>query len=188
MVYLITKDVCPGPDEVIIITSSLMKDMNSSTDLYRANAIRVLCAITDPALLGQIERYLKQAVVDKAPAVASAVLVAGAHLLAANPDTSVVRRWAGEVGEAAAGRHPMVQFHAVGLAHALRRGDRLAVSKLVAQLVRSGVRSPWPSACWSGSSPGSSPRRGRPWAGRPPASPAPSTTSWSPASATRRRW
>ena len=142
MVYLITKDVCPGPDEVIIITSSLMKDMNSSTDLYRANAIRVLCAITDPALLGQIERYLKQAVVDKAPAVASAVLVAGAHLLAANPDTSVVRRWAGEVGEAAAGRHPMVQFHAVGLAHALRRGDRLAVSKLVAQLVRSGVRSP----------------------------------------------
>lgn len=142
MVYLITKDVCPGPDEVIIITSSLMKDMNSATDLYRANAIRVLCAITDPALLGQIERYLKQAVVDKSPAVASAVLVAGTHLLAANPDTSVVRRWAGEVGEAAAGRHPMVQFHAVGLAHALRRGDRLAVSKLVAQLVRGGVRSP----------------------------------------------
>ena len=50
-----------GSDEVIIITSSLMKDMNSKTDLYRSNAIRVLCSITDAQLLGQIERYLKQA-------------------------------------------------------------------------------------------------------------------------------
>ena len=60
MVYLVIKDVCPGADEVIIITSSLMKDMNSKTDLYRSNAIRVLCSITDSQLLGQIERYLKQ--------------------------------------------------------------------------------------------------------------------------------
>ena len=65
--YLIIKDVCPGEDEVIIITSSLMKDMNSKTDLYRANAIRVLCSIcgADTQLLVQIERYLKQAIVDK---------------------------------------------------------------------------------------------------------------------------
>ena len=61
MVYLVIKDVCPGSDEVIIITSSLMKDMNSKTDLYRSNAIRVLCSIIDSQLLGQIERYLKQA-------------------------------------------------------------------------------------------------------------------------------
>jgi len=58
-----------------------MKDMNSKTDLYRANAIRVLCRITDGGLLGQIERYLKQAVVDKNPVVSSAALVSGIHLL-----------------------------------------------------------------------------------------------------------
>jgi hypothetical protein len=63
------------------VTSSLMKDMNSKTDLYRANAIRVLCRITDGGLLGQIERYLKQAVVDKNPVVSSAALVSGIHLL-----------------------------------------------------------------------------------------------------------
>lgn len=56
MVYLVIKDVCPSADEVIIITSSLMKDMNSKTDLYRSNAIRVLCSITDTQLLAQIER------------------------------------------------------------------------------------------------------------------------------------
>ena len=58
-----------------------MKDMNSPIDLYRANAIRVLCNITDAGLLGQIERYLKQAVVDKNAVVSSAALVSGIHLL-----------------------------------------------------------------------------------------------------------
>ena len=29
MVYLCIKDICPSADEVIIVTSSLMKDMNS---------------------------------------------------------------------------------------------------------------------------------------------------------------
>lgn len=57
-----------------------MKDMNSKTDMYRANAIRVLCRIVDGTLLTQIERYLKQAIVDKNPVVASAALVSGIHL------------------------------------------------------------------------------------------------------------
>ena len=58
-----------------------MKDMNSKSDMYRANAIRVLCRIIDGTLLTQIERYLKQAIVDKNPVVASAALVSGIHLL-----------------------------------------------------------------------------------------------------------
>lgn len=58
-----------------------MKDMNSNTDMHRANAIRVLCRITDGPLLTQIERYLKQGIVDKNPVVASAALVSGIHLI-----------------------------------------------------------------------------------------------------------
>ena len=48
--------------------ATLTKDMNSKVDLNRANAIRVLSSIiaaTDPALLPQIERHLKQALVDR---------------------------------------------------------------------------------------------------------------------------
>lgn len=140
MVYLVIKDVCPSADEVIIITSSLMKDMNSSTDLYRSNAIRVLCSITDNQLLAQIERYLKQAVVDKSAVVASAVLVSAFHLLHHNQE--IVKRWTNEIQEAVQSKHGMVQFHAVALLHALRANDRLAVSKLVTSLTRSQVRSP----------------------------------------------
>ncbi|KAI8567152.1 hypothetical protein RHMOL_Rhmol02G0098000 [Rhododendron molle] len=66
---------------VIIVTTSLTKDMNSKTDLYRANAIRVLCRITDGTFLTQIDRYFKQAIVDKNPVVASAALVSGIHVL-----------------------------------------------------------------------------------------------------------
>eukprot|EP00850_Spirogloea_muscicola_P021555 SM000253S09044 [mRNA] locus=s253:58045:64400:- [translate_table: standard] len=138
--YLIIKEISPSADEVIIVTSSLMKDMNSKTDLYRANAIRVLCRITDGGMLGQIERYLKQAVVDKNPVVASAALVSGSHLLQTNPD--IVKRWSNEVQEAMQSKAPLVQFHALALLHQIRQHDRLAVSKLVTSLTKGNVRSP----------------------------------------------
>ncbi|KAL3651811.1 hypothetical protein CASFOL_004813 [Castilleja foliolosa] len=140
MVYLIIKELSPSSDEVIIVTSSLMKDMNSRTDMYRANAIRVLCQITDGTLLTQIERYLKQAIVDKNPVVASAALVSGIHLLQTNPE--IVKRWSNEVQEAVQSRAALVQFHALGLLHQIRQNDRLAVSKLVTSLTKGTVRSP----------------------------------------------
>lgn len=140
MVYLMIKELSPSADEVIIVTSSLMKDMNSRTDMYRANAIRVLCRITDGTLLTQIERYLKQAIVDKNPVVASAALVSGIHLLQTNPE--IVKRWSNEVQEAVQSRAALVQFHALALLHQIRQNDRLAVSKLVTSLTRGTVRSP----------------------------------------------
>ncbi|CAA2987048.1 coatomer subunit gamma-2 [Olea europaea subsp. europaea] len=140
MVYLMIKELSPSADEVIIVTSSLMKDMNSRTDMYRANAIRVLCRITDGTLLTQIERYLKQAIVDKNPVVASAALVSGIHLLQTNPE--IVKRWSNEVQEAVQSRAALVQFHALALLHQIRQNDRLAVSKLVTSLTKGTVRSP----------------------------------------------
>ncbi|KAF7054789.1 hypothetical protein CFC21_062411 [Triticum aestivum] len=140
LVYLMIKELSPSSDEVFIVTSSLMKDMNSKTDMYRANAIRVLCRIIDGNLLTQIERYLKQAIVDKNPVVASAALVSGIHLLQANPE--IVKRWSNEVQEAVQSRAALVQFHGLALLHQTRQNDRLAVSKLVSSLTRGSVRSP----------------------------------------------
>ncbi|MBA0815559.1 hypothetical protein Gohar_000322, partial [Gossypium harknessii] len=140
MVYVMIKELSPSADEVIIVTSSLMKDMTSKTDMYRANAIRVLCRITDGTLLTQIERYLKQAIVDKNPVVASATLVSGIHLLQTNPE--IVKRWSNEVQEAVQSRAALVQFHALALLHQIRQNDRLAVNKLVSSLTKGSVRSP----------------------------------------------
>ncbi|KAG0615004.1 hypothetical protein M758_5G007500 [Ceratodon purpureus] len=140
MVYLMIKEISPSSDEVIIVTSSLMKDMNSKTDLYRANAIRVLCRVTDGGLLGQIERYLKQAVVDKSSCVSSAALVSGIHFYQSNPE--IVKRWSNEVQEAVQSKVPLVQFHGLALLHQIRQNDRLALSKLVSNLTRGSVWSP----------------------------------------------
>lgn len=140
MVYLIVKEISPSSDEVIIVTSSLMKDMNSKVDLYRANAIRVLCCIADSAILGQIERYLKQAIVDRSDAVSSAALIAATHLI--RSDMDIVRRWTSEIQEAINSPCPNVQFHALGLLYEIRKTDRLAVNKLVVQLTKTQLRSP----------------------------------------------
>lgn len=60
LVYLAVKELSSLADDVIIVTSSLTKDMTGREDIYRAAAIRVLCHITDTGMLQTIERYMKQ--------------------------------------------------------------------------------------------------------------------------------
>lgn len=48
MVYLVLKELAGTADDVIMVTSSIMKDTAVGSDvLYRANAIRALCRIID---------------------------------------------------------------------------------------------------------------------------------------------
>jgi coatomer protein complex subunit gamma len=111
MVYLFIKDVAEtcDPDDVIIVTSSLTKDMTCDVDLYRANALRVLARIVDAAMLGAIERYVKQAVVDSSGQVSSAALVSATHLFEKNPESAaIVKRWISETTEATNSPTPLV--------------------------------------------------------------------------------
>ena len=72
--------------------------------------------------------------------------------------TEIVKRWVNEAQEAVTSDHIMVQvsthvsrdrhmmlaqYHAIGLLYHIRKHDRLAVSKLVTKLSRSGLRSPY---------------------------------------------
>lgn len=140
LVYLAVKDLSGIADDVIIVTSSLTKDMTGREDVYRAAAIRALCRITDTGMLQTIERYMKQAIVDKNGAVASAALVSSKHLM--KKSAEVVRRWANEVQEAVSSDNQMVQYHALGLLYHIRSNDRLAVNKLVQKFSKTGLRSP----------------------------------------------
>mmetsp|Transcript_33464 Transcript_33464/g.106845 ORF Transcript_33464/g.106845 Transcript_33464/m.106845 type:complete len:850 (-) Transcript_33464:784-3333(-) len=142
MIYFFIKEVAEtcNPDDIIIVTSSLTKDMNSNEDLFRANSIRVLSRMIDATMLGAIERYVKQAIVDKNAMVSSSALVAGLHLSKGSPD--VVRRWVGEVQEALHSPSAMVQFHALALLYEIKSHDRLAISKMVTQLARGPISSP----------------------------------------------
>ncbi|KAH8032645.1 hypothetical protein HPB51_026098 [Rhipicephalus microplus] len=141
LVYLGIKELSKVAEDVIIVTSSLTKDMTGKEDLYRASAIRALCKITDSSMLQAIERYMKQAIVDKNHGVSSAALVSSLHLMFVSPD--VVKRWVNEAQEAVNSDNIMVQFHALGLLYHIRKSDRLAVSKLVSKYARSALKSPY---------------------------------------------
>ncbi|KAH6922665.1 hypothetical protein HPB50_017474 [Hyalomma asiaticum] len=92
-------------------------------------------------MLQAIERYMKQAIVDKNCGVSSAALVSSLHLMFVSPD--VVKRWVNEAQEAVNSDNIMVQFHALGLLYHIRKSDRLAVSKLVSKYARSALKSPY---------------------------------------------
>lgn len=141
MVYLGIKELSTMSDDVIIVTSSLTKDMTGKEDLYRAAAIRALCSITDNTMLQAVERYMKQCIVDKNAAVSSAALVSSLHL--AHTAGDVIKRWANEAQEALNSDNIMVQYHALGLLYHIRKNDRLAVSKLVNKLTHSSLKSPY---------------------------------------------
>ncbi|XP_018336880.1 coatomer subunit gamma [Agrilus planipennis] len=141
MVYLGIKELSSVANDVIIVTSSLTKDMTGKEDLYRAAAIRALCSITDATMLQAIERYMKQAIVDKNPAVSSAALVSSLHMTKIAYD--VIKRWVNEAQEAVNSDNVMVQYHALGVLYHIRKSDRLAVTKLVAKLTRMSLKSPY---------------------------------------------
>jgi coatomer protein complex subunit gamma len=141
MVYLGIKLMANIADDVIIVTSSLTKDMTGKEEQFRAPAIRALCQITEGSMLQSIERYMKQAIVDKEPSVSSAALTSSLHLAKQNND--VVKRWVNEAQEAVNSDSIMVQYHALGLLYHIRKSDKLAVSKLVAKFTRHSLKSPY---------------------------------------------
>lgn len=111
-------------------------------------------------MLGSIDRYIKQAIVDRNPLVSSSALVSGMNLFKKSPE--IIRKWVNEVQEALNSPHEMVQYHALSLLYSIKKHDKLAVSKvinaslliqslsltpmllnqLVSTLSRSGLRSP----------------------------------------------
>ncbi|CAG2169094.1 unnamed protein product, partial [Oppiella nova] len=141
LVYIGIKELSKVAENVYVVTSSLTTDMNAKDDQCRPAAMRALCQITDATTFQGIERYMKQAIVDKNPSVASAALVSSLHLTKTIADG--VKRWVNEAQEAVNSDNIMVQNHALGLLYHIRKTDRLAVTKLVTKFVRSGLKSPY---------------------------------------------
>lgn len=86
MMYLILKDLSGSAENSFVIINSLVKELGSPVDVYRANAVRVLARITEPSMLASIERYFKQAIVDSSAIVSCAALLAALHISNHTPD------------------------------------------------------------------------------------------------------
>ncbi len=162
MVHLVIKELAHSAEDIIMVTSTIMKDTGGTGDfIYRPNAIRALCRIIDATTVQSIERVIKTAIVDRNPSVSSAALISSYHLLPIARD--VVRRWQSETQEAAANSKgsggfslgfsssssvpvntsTMTQYHAIGLLYQMRMHDKMALVKMVKQFsVPGAVKSP----------------------------------------------
>ncbi|GMM38573.1 coatomer subunit gamma [Saccharomycopsis crataegensis] len=160
IVYLAIKKLCHISNDVLMVTSSIMKDIQNGDIIYKPNAIRTLARVLDSSTVHATERLFKNCIVDKNPNVSSAALVSSYHLSPESKD--VVKRWANETQEAVYAqkyfpdtqfqnvhqefysRFPsstqFSQYHALGLLYVLRNHDKMALVKMVNQL--SGSSSP----------------------------------------------
>jgi coatomer protein complex subunit gamma len=144
MVYLFLRSVVEHTDasSLIIVTQSLVKDMFTDVALFKGNALRVLGSIVDPSMLGQLDRYFKQMLVDKDDYVASSACTTALLLMNKPAALDTISRWVNEVQTVLQSRSDMVQFHALALLRSIKRHDRLAVSKVVHTLMKGSMRSP----------------------------------------------
>ncbi|RPA81777.1 Coatomer, gamma subunit [Ascobolus immersus RN42] len=156
LVHLIVRELAGITEDVIMITSSVMKDTVGGSELiFRPNAIRNLCRVIDLSTVQAIERSLKTAINDKSHAVASAGIISSYHLYL--PATESSRRtlpetqdalssFGGSSGLGMFGTHSpssMPQYHALGLLILLKRNDRNGLVKLLQSFQRADlVRNP----------------------------------------------
>ncbi|KAI3649958.1 hypothetical protein MP228_005590 [Amoeboaphelidium protococcarum] len=180
LTYLIVKELAliSSPDTILMVTSSLNKDLsdkNASELGLKSCAlralVRVVCSGDIGSTAGGLERFLKQAVVDRDLTLVSGAIVSSIHLLSPsvlqssyvapnqqqdqqqqqqqqqrssmNAGRDLVKRWTNEVQDALNKPSGLVQYHGLGLLYQLRSNDKIAILKIVQQLIRSGqVRSP----------------------------------------------
>lgn len=162
LVYLAIKALTATSSDVLMVTLSIMKDVQNGDIVFRPNALRTLARVIDALTVHATERLFKNCIVDRNPHVLSAALVALYHLSPALKD--VVRRWANEAQEALAAQKPFpegqfqnqhldfylrfplntqfTQYHALGLLYVLRNHDRMALVKMLTQLSGGVLKNP----------------------------------------------
>ncbi|EDO16469.1 hypothetical protein Kpol_1066p36 [Vanderwaltozyma polyspora DSM 70294] len=146
-VYLAIKELSGISEDVLMATSSIMKDVQNGSDLIKPNAIRSLTVVLDESTAFSAERLLKSAVVSKNPTISSASLTASYHLLPISETT--IKRFTNEAQEAVVDLKPfpqndvtgdyypnstfITQYHALGLLYQLKKNDKMSLMKLVRQ-------------------------------------------------------
>lgn len=156
LVYLTIKELAATSQDILMVTSSIMKDIQSGDLIYKPNAIRTLSKVLDPTTVSASERLFRNCLVDKNPIVSSAALISSYNLLPIAKD--VVKRFTNETLEtiqsykqfpanqfllheyygASTTNLPsnsyMYQYHALGLLYQLRNHDKMSLMKLITSL------------------------------------------------------
>ncbi len=155
MAYLAIKELCSMSDDILMITASIMKDIQGREPVFKPNAVRTLSRVLDGSTIHAAERAMRNCIVDSNQAVCCAALVSTYHLYPVAKD--VVRRWANEAQDTigaskSIARSPYAahesfsgstrlpqstyfhQYPALGLLYQLKKEDKMGMLKLIQQL------------------------------------------------------
>lgn len=157
IVYLAIKELSATSQDILMVTSSIMKDIQAGESVYKPNAIRTLSKVLDPSTVSALERLFKNSIVEKNPVIASAALISCYNLLPIAKD--VVKRFTNETLELLSSQKQfpanqfelhefygsattnlplttfMYQYHALGLLYHLRNHDKMALMKLITSVL-----------------------------------------------------
>lgn len=133
LLHILIKELSSLSNDAIIATSSLIKDINIDELFYKPSALRALVNVTDKAMIGSIERYLKQAIVHNYGTYASSALVSAYRI----NSSELLKKWTSEITQALESNNSMVEYHAFGVAYLMRKDDKFAIIKMMSKYGKS---------------------------------------------------
>lgn len=152
--YLAIKELCAVSNDILMITASIMKDIQGNNAVYKPDAVRTLSRVLDGSTIQTAERLFKNCIVDSNQSISSAALVSSYHLLPVAKE--VVKRWANEIQESITANKSfptsnftqhefngynkvpnstfIYQYHALSLLYQFRNTDKMSLVKMIQQL------------------------------------------------------
>lgn len=156
LVYLTIKELSATSDDIMMLTASIMKDVQGGDSIYKPNAIRTLSKVLDSTTVSSSERLFRNAIVDKNPIVSSAALISSYNLLPIGKevvkgytnatletiqsfkqfpaDQFQLHEYYGNSTSNLPSTSYMYQYHALGLLYHLRNHDKMGLMKLITSL------------------------------------------------------
>ena len=124
--------------EVFIVVSSLTKDINSTEYVFKANSMKVLAKIIDVINLPAIERYLRQAILDKNEYVQKGALLSGIILFDKAPEN--IKKWSNDIQEKLNSPNPEIVYFALVLMILAKSNDLYAISRILQKMIDKDLR------------------------------------------------
>jgi coatomer protein complex subunit gamma len=135
--YVFIKELKAKENEVFVVISQLTKDVSQTeNEMYKANALRVLSKIIDDPYVQSLEKFLKQALIDKSNYVVSAALVSLINLYKKGGHSmEIVRKSVNEIQDKLLNSGDgNLQYQALLILFELKKNDQMAVLKVLYQL------------------------------------------------------
>lgn len=144
LVYVLIKELNVSANEVFIVISCLTKDIqNNDNDVFKANALRVLTKIIDEQFLLNVEKFLRQSVIDRSLHVQSTGVVSHIDLFKkGGASAEVAKKSSNELQDKLFNSSDgFIQYQALLILFDMKRGDNMGSLKLIYQLTQKKLNS-----------------------------------------------